>query len=437
MSDHSLMTRMAFDALPEWERKLWKDERERFVSQYCLYPDLYWDAGRHEEIKPYALLIGGRQFHYTPANDIDNDWEMVRQGESWAIKRVREKANRNWEFVREGLSYYLPRAARAIAERDMREAGRWLGVLVHFVQDGGHELHALEGPDGVGFFALDRLVEPPAGEPHRTASMTMIELSNKKGDIRPYEPRLLGTSVREVIFRLYSAYYRLGRDSRLKHLPIVGALQRGDRAAAARLLREMDEDGARLTCDVIHTMTSMAAEHFRNDQLQDLSVVSLVDTYLLCRPWIASDPYRFTPLVPGACLTPDRKRAPLTLRAPDGRKRTFSRGWGSGAHVEMVLAWQLPAGVFETLEMTVGLHEPLGRNGCLQLVVELDGRTLSDDTISSRAPSVELSLSVRDGGYLRIVTRVATSDWTGPENNIVWGDPRLARASDAPVWEAE
>lgn len=437
MADHTLMTRMAFDALPAWERKLWKDERERFVSQYCLYPDLYWDAGRHEEIRPYALLIDGRQFHYTPANEAENEWEMARRDESWVIQRVREKANRNWEFVREGLAYYLPRAVQALAEREMREAGRWMGVIVHFVQDGGHELHALEGPDGLDFFALDRLVEPPKDEPHRSATMTMLEHSNKEGDIRPYEPRLLGTSVREVIFRLYSAYYRLARGSRFKHLPIVLALQRGDRATAARLLREMDEDAARLTCDVIHTMTSMAAEHYRDDRLEDLASVSLVDTYPLCRPWIAGGPYRFTPLVPGACLTPDRKRVPLTLRMPDGRKCTFERGWGSGAHVETVLSWQLPAEVFETLEMTVGLHEPLGRNGRVQIVVELDEQTLSDDTISSSTPSVDLSLPVRRGGRLRIVTRGLTDDWTRPENNIVWGDPRLVRASDAPVWGAQ
>ena len=83
-------TRMAFEALPGWERTLWKEERERFVSQYCLYPDLYWDAGRHEEVRPYALLIEGHQFHYTPANDADNDWEMAREGESWVIRRARE-----------------------------------------------------------------------------------------------------------------------------------------------------------------------------------------------------------------------------------------------------------------------------------------------------------------------------------------------------------
>ena len=429
------MTRLALEALPEWERDVWRGEEARLISDYCRYGDLYWDADRHDEVAPYVLLVDGVPFHYAPANELDYDnWRMVEQQGRWTIAHTREKPNRNWAFVKQGLEYYLDKVPRVLARGDLTEAGKWLGVLVHYVEDAGHRLHALEGADGLDAFALDRLVAPPEETPFRTATIALDEMKNDGGDIRPYAPRLLGASVGEVAFRLYSACYEVTRRNRLRHLPVVQAIYAGRRDQAAQLLREMDEEVARLVCDCIHTVTCMGKATFAPEQLDDLRVVRLETLYPLNRPCIAGGPYRFTPMVRGACLGADRAPVPLTLITPDGTTRTFEHGWGSGSHFEMVLAYDLPERVYETLAMTIGLHDPLGRRGRAHIAVELDDGTLFQTELDGDRPSADVHVDVSSGGYLRLVTRASNPAGPTDDDHLVWGGPRLVRADNAPVW---
>ena len=429
------MTRLAFEALPEWERDVWRSEEARFISDYCQYGDLYWDVDRHDEVAPYVLLVDGVPFHYTPANELDYDhWRMVRQDDRWTIAHTHEKPNRHWAFVKQGLAYYLDKAPRALADGRLAEAGKWLGVLVHYVEDAGHRLHALEGADGLDVFALDRLIAPPAETPLRTPTIALEEMNNTSGDIRPYAPRLLGTSVGEVAFRLYSVCYEVTRRNRLRHLPVVQAVYADDRARATQLLREMDEEVARVVCDCIHTVTCMGKATFATEQRDALRVVRLEDQYPLNRPCIAGGPYRFTPMVRDACLDADRIPVPLAVRSSNGTTKTFEHGWGSGTYFEMVLAYELPPYVYETLAMTIGLHEPLGRQGRAHVAVELDDTTLFETELDGDRPCADVQVDVSRGGYLRLVVRAPKA--TGPTDNdhLVWGDPRLVRANDAPVW---
>ncbi|MFH0964757.1 MAG: hypothetical protein V2A58_12205 [Planctomycetota bacterium] len=434
MSDHSFMTRLAFEALPPAARACWKDQEPQIIDRYSLYPDLYWDPSAHEEVRPHVLLIDGRPFHYAPSNELEyNNWEMVPRDGRYAIARIREGPNRNWQFVREGFLHYLDRSARLLSGGNLSDAAKALGVLVHFLEE-AHVLHALEGPDGLDFFALDRLVAPPEGEPHRSPTAVLTEMASSEGDIRPYSTRLLGTSVGEVAFRLYSEHHRLMQQNRFLHLPLLSAILADERGEALRHLRRMNENIARLVCDAVFTVTSMATGAYDDADLAGLQHLSLEDLHPVSRPCIAGGPYRFTPFVKGACLSADRRCVPLAVRLLDGSVRSFARGWGSGTHIEAVLAYDLPPQVYEALEVTVGLHEPLGRDGRVRLRVELDDRPLVDGVLSRENPAIPCCLPVVAGGYLRLITRSLLEDWTAPENNLVWGDPRLVRSPQAPAW---
>ena len=438
MSDHALITRLAFEALPRWQHTLWKNDRDAFINDYCSYPDSYWEPDRHHEIQPYMLLIDGMPFHYSPPNQIDyNNWAMDASDDRPALRRLPEKPNRNWSFVSRGMNHYLEKSLLSAALDQMTEAGKWLGVLVHFIEDSGHVIHALEGPDGADAFILDRLCEPPSDNPHRTASSVLTEFKNDTGDISGHRPRLLGASIPEITFHLYSAIHRLAQQSRFKHLPVVRALLGDDRDTAAALLRGMDEDNARLVSDLLFTVLSVAKRKFLPRNLASLSVTHLEELYPLARPWVASDPYRFTPLVANACLDQDRRPHPLRVLMPDRSVREFRRGWGSGTHIETVLAYDVPRSVFDSFHMTIGLHEPLGRKGRVRILVKLDRDVLFDHALHDRSPSARVSAVVRKGGVLRIVTRALTPSWSTPDNNLVWGEPHLLRADDAPVWERQ
>jgi len=438
VSNHALITRLALDALPRWQRTLWKKDRDAFINDYCSYPDSYWEPDRYHEIQPYILLIDGLPFHYSPPNQIDyNNWTMDTSGDQPALRRLPEKPNRNWSFVSRGLNHYLEKSLLSVALDQMTEAGKWLGVLVHFIEDSGHVIHALEGPDGADAFILDRLCEPPSDDPHRTASSILTELQNKAGDISGYRPRLLGTSIPEITFRLYAAIHHLAQQSRFKHLPIVRALSADDRASAVALLQRMDEDNARLVSDLLYTVLSVAKERILPRDLAALSVTYLDELCPVARPWVVSAPYRFTPFVTNACLGPDREPHPLRLVMPDASVREFRRGWGSGSHVETVLSYDIPRRVFDSFHMTIGLHEPLGRKGRVRILVKLDRDLLFDETLHKRRPSERVAAVVRKGGVLRIITRALTPNWSAADNNLVWGEPHLLRADDAPVWERQ
>ena len=128
---------------------------------------------------------------------------------------------------------------------------------------------------------------------------------------------------------------------------------------------------------------------------------------------------------------------PLALRASDGTTRPFEHGWGSGSYFEMVLAYDLPKGVYETLAMTIGLHEPLGRRGRAHIAVELGDSTLFETELVGDQPSADVHVDVSSGGYLRLVTRASNPAGPTDDDHLVWGDPRLVRTDNAPVWPTD
>ena len=148
------------------------------------------------------------------------------------------------------------------------------------------------------------------------------------------------------------------------------------------------------------------------------------------RPWGARGMYRFTPFVPGACLDKKRHRHPLRLRQSDGSTLQLSEGWGSGAHAYMNLAFEIPSGVYQRLTAQIGLHDPLGKEGCVDLAVMVGGKVVIEQRLEAASPTKVIDEPIYDGGELRFILReVPGSD--PDDNNIVWANPLLSK--DAPA----
>jgi hypothetical protein len=297
-----------------------------------------------------------------------------------------------------------------------------LGILLHFFQD-THELHALEGPWGTDCFVLDRLVPVPESDKHVTPTMMLLDLGPTEGDITGHVPRLEGVTVGEAAFRLYSRYAETAAANRLQHLPIVQARIDGDDAQAHILFTEINNRIAQLSADVIHTVTCLGLDRFPDGEVEATNVLYLDCICPVRRPWLSpSSVYRFSAMVPGCCLDHERRRHPLRLEGV-----TFEHGWGGGGHAHgHETVYDIPADAFTALRGRIGLHDPLGQGGGVDLTVIHDAQTVLSQRMDDRAPVVEINLPMQHGGAIEFRVKDAP-DVDTTCNNLAWCGLHLVR----------
>ena len=424
---HSKATEMAFGVLDPQTQAVWADGAHDLINEYCYWPDQWFDAGKHAQIDPYQLLINDIQFHYPPINHVVEEylyWKMDSEGNP---QPGNFGPNRNWEFFREGVTHYLQSIADDLAADRNQDAAKRLGILLHFLQD-THAPHSLEGEQGTDFFIFDRLLPEPGGERYITPTVYLVNPRPAQGDISGYVPVLQGVTVAECVLRLYSRYAEVLASNRRLLLPIVMARRADREDEAQQYFQEITETIARLSADIWTTVTALAIQRFDPEQVQMLDVLYLDRLCPVQRPRISSsDSYRLCPMVPGGCLDGHRHRHPLRIRLPGGESRTFDHGWGGAGHsFEQSTVYDLPAEVYSGLNGLIGLHDPLGHNGRVDLTIQLDGETILTHRLEAASPTAEVDVPVPAGGELRFTVRDATP--VDPNhNNLAWCDLRLVK----------
>ena len=424
---HTEFSQMAFDVLDPDTRAVWADAAEDLINEYCFWPDQWFDAGKFPEIDPYQLVIDDIQFHYPPIHPVEYEYAYWRM-DSEGIPRLNEFGpNRNWRFFREGVTHYLRSICDDLSRGQVQDAAKRMGILLHFFQD-THEIHSLEGEQGTDIFVFDRLLPEPQGDPYITPTSWLINPSPVEGDISGHVPVLEGVTIPEAVLLLYARYAEVLAFNRRRHLPIILARRDGREEEAQACFREIAEAVARLSADVWHTVTALATQRFDPDQAGRLDIVYLDDLCPLQRPRNSSNPpYRFSPLVPGACLDGQQHRHPLRVRMADGSPETYEHGWGGGAHAfGQSLVYELPAGVYRRLKGWIGLHDPLGQKGNVEITIEGNDKTLLAKRLHACFPTADVDIPVGDGGELRLIIRDAEPG--DPDNNhVAWCDLRLAK----------
>ena len=424
---HAELTQMAFDVLEPRARAIWAGCADDLIAEYCFWPDDWLSPEKHPRIGPYQLVIEGLQFHYPPIDHTEEEYAQWRMDDAGRPQPVDFGPNRNWQFFRTGVTHYLQAICDDVAAGRVQDAARRLGILLHFFQE-THELHALESAQGMDIFVLDRLLPEPAGDVYLTPTTCLIHGAPARGDISGYEPALEGVTIAESVLRLYSRYARVLAANRRLHLPIVLARQAGREDEAEQYFRDITENAARLSADVWHTVTALATQRFDPRQADELEVVHLDCLSPVRRPRNASaSMYRFCAMVPGACLDRQRHRHPLTLRLADGQSRTFAHGWGGGGHPHaQTTVYDIPAGVYRGLKGVIGLHDPLGLKGRVDLAIQCGAATVLNHRLEPDAPTAAVDIAVHDGGEIRFTVRDA-----GPgdpdDNNLAWCDLRLTK----------
>lgn len=189
---HGVITRRAIALLPEKVRR-WLGEEVRMLSEvYCMFPDLNWpwkgtwggdgatgtayvDDRRREWNVSYYCGWDPIALKAPPApltTTSISRYPSVSRFPEWA-----EKDARYWPMgAFEAPRVYFPKIVMAIQEGKTPDGMRFLGTLLHHVQDRGAFTHWLDV--------------------HKN---NRIEDGSALGDLPDYEPRVLGETVDEAV----------------------------------------------------------------------------------------------------------------------------------------------------------------------------------------------------------------------------------------------
>ncbi len=175
-------------------------DADELVKSYCAYPDFYYDE-RSPEVKPYMYFHDGIQFHYpphTPVEEFYRYWDRNGKGNY----PFNHHSNENVIHVEAGFRFYLEKTVQLLKSGEREEAWKYLGCLLHFLEDSTFGVHALEGADGTDLFVLDRLFGADMAKylcsislPEECKTMTVV-------------PEIISCDVSELVSLLYARYVR-------------------------------------------------------------------------------------------------------------------------------------------------------------------------------------------------------------------------------------
>jgi len=351
-------------------------DNEKLISEYSSWPDLYF-SDRWKELAPYMFFLDGIQFHYPPDTPYSELYRYWKRGEN-GFFRSRPFVNENFRHVTAGFRFYIERIVRNFRQNDLEEGKKYLGCLLHMLQDSCFGLHALEGAGGADAFVLDRLTDDAV-----RPSMIMAKMQYR--DDYPeldYAPRSLGNSPDEMVMKLYAAYCAASADARKCGFRyILNTLEnRPERNTEPE--NRMYADTVRLCADVIHTVFQLGRGEIVPSgpcRLEELEPYQF--------PFGGSGGYRFRSFVRNRAF--DRDDNPIPLELDCGR---FEHGLSFGTHHEGSLLYWIAPGGFREFTATVGLHRAFPVRGKVELTLVNHGSEVETFTLDESRRSRELKI---------------------------------------------
>ena len=370
---HSALTR---DAL---ELQIFETgDNAELIRDYCSFPDRYF-SDRRTEIEPYTFMLDGIQFHYPPHiayEDLYRYWDCDEK----QLFRARPFRNENFRHVTEGFRWYIQHIVDRFRRGETEEGKKFLGCLLHMLEDSTFGLHALEGPGGSDAFILDRLSEssvPP--------SFMLAKIRYRDDFPRlEYTPRSLGNSVEEMVMKLYAAYCAAASDSRRAAFRyVLNTLEnRADENPA--LEERMRRNAVTLCADVIRTVFQLA----KGEKLPRREPCKLDELEPYEFPFGGFGAYCYRSFVRNAAAGPDGAVLPLELDS--GRA---GHGLSFGTHSEGALRYWIAPETFREFSVRIGLHPAFPARGKIELKLFNDGQEVRSLTLDNTCRSAEIRIA--------------------------------------------
>ncbi len=370
---HQYLTKTALSLVPS------ATGCEALIREYCLYPDEHFS--RPEALAPYFFSTEGIQFHYlpdTPYNELYRYWEVGPEGR---LRRVKSYRNPNFQHAKNGFSHYLANAVGFLRRGEAEEGKKFLGCLLHMLEDSAFGIHSLEGPGGFDLFALDRLADSPR------PTDILKKLTCEGLPAPDYRPRLLGESVGETVMRLYAAYVRTVSDSRKCCFQIVmNALNRKEEENPPPVQR-MFENTVKLCADAIATVFALAEGNAHAERIRSLTELEPYEF-----PLGGFGPYSLRTHQIDFAYDAKGDKIPLKGIGKNGPVE-FRHGISFGAHFEGNLLYWIAPGTFRGFSCFPGLHPEGAVDGRVRMEIVNDGAVLAEYILSRTEPAVEVTVA--------------------------------------------
>jgi len=383
--EHNSVTKYAVNILDKWKQEIIAPEVNNLINEYCTYPDSYFDVnnGGHKKASRYYFETDGIQFHYIPDTQIIDKYRYwnVNDGKLFAGG---ESENLNWKHAKNGFTYYLSRAVEFIKKNKLKDALAYTGCLLHMLQDSCFGLHSLEGPYGTDLFVLDRLFEYGDDISELPSNILVQEMPESAVICPEYVPLLLGNTIEEAVFMLYSRYVECCLKSRKISFKIV--LNHYERKSNKDLYTEMFHGIVELSADVINTIL-----HIAHDKKEHLSNVLLSELEPIDRPWGLGF-YRFVTLLKNKALNYEKKLVPLKLIVKNSEMK-FKKGMSFGSHSEFKFIYDLPENTYEKFTCYIGIQTEFLNEGNVRIKFINNGNIVFDEIFNKENPSSKVLIN--------------------------------------------
>lgn len=401
---HNAITKAALEVLPEWQQTWLGEERQKLIDDYCLIPDhVYTDKAN----AGYAAMDSQPGVVYL------------------RILHVPEQQAEYLPVIR----YFVDRAVAAAKAGNVGDAARYMGTICHQLEDYGSPSHTVPGDN---MFTLLQQFLPPTKAMQDQLMHGPIESGEIKVVIADYKPRLLGTTVDEVAWRLMHRVHEGILNARSTTIPIMQALYAEDKDSVTRNQLKAATVDAQVVADALHTILCLGTGKFEAADQQALKTVGIgtfwpVEAASLYYPQAQffSSPNWGFPRV-GVILEGGKKAVPLRLRIAETSgavEKDFTHGMSAG--MGKTLTFPLPAGVYSRFKVYGGLHPTLGARGRVEFTIQGDGKPLATAIVNGSDPAHAFECDVSGVGQLQLTLTSRGLD--SKSNYAIWADPVVVK----------
>jgi len=428
---HALLGRIAFEALPAWERELIKPDMTPEALTRPYIPDYVKSVGDkvgfmcaildlvyYDECRPFATLPDGRWIPHSPP-DADGQSSVGSGGV------------RSLEMSTAITELLFERMIGAIRAGDWERAIRHGGALAHYLQEPFTPGHAVD----------NRIFHELFPDPDEGRHVRLHGLFDSASDgFDPAPPVLMGLSVPEAAFRIQVEIDRGIREGKKLIAPVIRSYYDGEGdEARKRLLAPQCRHASFVTASAWHTAICIALERFEPNETERLETLDLTELV----PYFIHH-CRYVDLLPGWLVREGRK-IPIHVwtRTPDGRKREekVESGFGMGGHSGV--KFYVNGDVYRRFRCRVGLPsrhlEGQTENTNTVFYVETDtavntryseeieygARTLAQTQLAPGEPVVELDVDI--SGARSLILRAQSKKFIDAASGKVgWSIPHVA-----------
>ena len=224
---------------------------QMLAEHYCLYPDNFHRS--YDEISPYMYLHNKVEFHYLPHTPVDEFyryWDHI-PGEGTRLLQVGD--NKNLEYTESGFRFYLENSIACLKKGKDEDAWKFMGCLLHFLEDSAFGVHAMEGVDGTDIYVLDRMSGKDVAK--YLCSIPLSEALNEEQFI----PEIFAGTIEEAVPLLYCRCARAAASSRKALFDMALEFLTGKSArSTAENEKIMFRNAAQLACDTLATVIAIA-----------------------------------------------------------------------------------------------------------------------------------------------------------------------------------